>query len=121
MMRTTFKILTKKREGQSHRETEVTIDWNGVSLDDLKILAKSAIVRDLQAKIQAGVFDTFPEKVEVVARELIKHDGPAEWEYQQPSKARQYETPSPQVSKAVRQLDELLKTLSQDELRRLAG
>lgn len=110
----TFKILTKKNSG--HRETEVTINWNGVSVEDLKILAKSAIIRDLQAKIQAGVFDTFPEKVEVVAKNLIHHDSPAEWEYREPPKKPQGEK---EKSPANKDLEKLLKKLSPAELRAL--
>lgn len=116
MNRCTFKILTKKKEGQSHRETEVTIDWRGISEDDLKILAKSAIVRDLQAKIQAGVFDTFPDKVEVVAKDLIRHDPAGQWEYQ-PNAVRSANHST--ISTIDKKLEKLLQELSPEELKAL--
>lgn len=114
MNRCTFKILTKKKAGQSHRETEVTIDWHGISVDDLKILAKNAIVQDLQARIRAEEFSSFPENVTIVAKDIVHRESAALWEYQ-PSIMREVEA-SNNIDK---KLEKMLKKLSPDELRAL--
>jgi len=105
--RTTFKILTRKKEGQSHRETEVTIDWNGISREDLMVLAKNALVQDLQARIQKNMFNHFPEKVTIVAKDMVHKESVALWEYK------------PAPVKIPAGLERLLEGLSQDELRKL--
>lgn len=105
-MKCIFKILTKKKEGQSHRETEVTIDWTGISREDLMVLAKNAIVADLQAKIQRGMFDTFPVKTTIIAKDVVQHDSVALWQYQ----PRETRPSSPTGSKST--LDALEKALA---------
>lgn len=114
MNRCTFKILTKKKEGQSHRETEVTIDWHGVDVDDLKILAKNAIVQDLQARIRAAEFSSFPTNVTIIAKDIVHRESAALWEYQ-PDIIR---AGNP-ISNIDKKLEKMLKELSPDELRAL--
>lgn len=109
-MKHTFKILTRKKDSQSHRETEITIDWSGVSVDDLKILAKNAIVQDLQARIRHGEFDTFPVKVEIIARNVVHHESAALWEFK---------ALPPKEKKVDPVLEALLKNLTADEIKAL--
>lgn len=113
-MKVEFKILTRKREGQSHRETLVTIDWTGVSKEDLMILAKNALVQDLQARIQKE-FSQFPAEYTVIAKDVVHRESAALWQYQ-PREPRQQESHN---DKASRELDKLLSQLSLDELKLL--
>lgn len=106
MERQTFKILTRKKEGQSHRETEVTIDWTGISHEDLVILAKNSLVQDLQARIQKGMFDTFPETHLIVAKSYVHRESAALMDYK------------PKI-KIPAGLERLLEGLSQEQLREL--
>lgn len=103
----TFKILTRKKEGQSHRETEVTIDWTGISREDLMILAKNALVQDLQARIQKNMFNHFPEKHTIHAKEMVHKDSVALFDYR------------PAPIKIPAGLERLLEGMSQEELKKL--
>lgn len=69
-----FEILTRKKEGQSHRKTMVTIDWSGITERQLKLLAKQLLVYDLQARIQRGDFENFPAEITIVAKEEIHEE-----------------------------------------------
>lgn len=109
-MKHQFKILTRRREGQSHRETKVTIDWAGISREDLMTLAKNALVNDLQARIQKST-GPFPEEVTLVARELVHHE---------PEALMQYRPVEKKVA-IDKELEKLLKKLHPDELKLLLG
>jgi hypothetical protein len=107
-----FKILTKKREGQSHRETLVTIDWSGISKEDLMILAKNALVQDLQARIQKE-FQQFPTEYMIIAKDVVHKESAALWQYQPREPRQQPEFPE---SKSLRELHKLLDGLPKEEL-----
>lgn len=105
--KTTFKILTQKKEGQSHRETEVTIDWTGITREDLMVLAKNALVQDLQARIQKNMFNHFPEKHTIIARDMVHKESVALWAYR------------PAPVKIPAGLERLLEGLDPETIRKL--
>ena len=105
-----FKILTKK--GSGHRETEVTIDWTGITEDQLKLLAGNALIHDLQARIYKDIIP-FPEKIMLNAAELSNRRPIALDRWQPPES-----TGDVKVSK---KLEDLLRELSPIELATLLG
>ena len=108
----TFKILTQRHKGESHRQTEVTIDWSGVSERDLKVLAKRAIVYNLQVHIQKCLEGPFPTEVKISAAEAAADHTPA---------MRIVFAPKVPRVLAKDQLDELLARLTPEELKELEG
>ena len=111
-MKAEFKILTRRREGQSHRETQVTIDWTGISKEDLMILAKNALVQDLQARIQKE-FQQFPSEYVIIAKDVVHKESAALWQYQ-PRELGPAKLPSVVVDK---KLDAILRKLSAEDLK----
>jgi hypothetical protein len=71
-----FKILTQRKKGESHRETLVTIDWDGVSEDQLRTLARRALVYNFQCSIKKDPTGPFPETVTLVARNAAEDHTP---------------------------------------------
>lgn len=61
-----FTILT--RVGQGHRETTISIDWNGISIEELKVLARATLVKGLQDRMRAGEFS---DTVRIIARQQV--------------------------------------------------
>ena len=107
-MTDTFKILTKK--GSGHRETEVTLDWTGVTEEQLKLLARNALIHDLQARIVKDIIP-FPEKVTLSAVELANR---------RPVALDRWQPPESTVTvKTSKTLEALLRQLSPDELLKL--
>lgn len=110
-MKHTFKVLTQKRRGSAHAETEVTIDWTGVSQEDLMLLAKAALVYDMQASFAASS-EAIPEKHLILAAGKVKHAPPMLMKY----------TPKPKKAPEIPvELEKYLKTLSAAELKQLFG
>lgn len=110
-MKHTFKVLTQKKRGSAHHETEVTIDWTGVSHEDLMLLAKAALVYDMQAQFVASP-EAIPEKFEITAANVVRHAPPVLMKY----------TPKPKKSPGIPpELEKYLQTLSAAELKVLLG
>lgn len=105
-----FKILARRNSDRGHREVKVTIDWTGISREDLMVLAKNALVNDLHARIQKSK-GAWQEEVLLVARELVHHEPEALLQYQ-PREPRQH-----QPSAQQRHIESMLKLLSPEELR----
>jgi hypothetical protein len=99
-----FKILARRNRDCSHREIKVTIDWTGITKEDLMVLAKNALINDIHASVRKGE-GPFPTELFISAKDVVHHDSPALMEYQ---------PPPPKVDK---KLEELLKQLSPDELK----
>jgi hypothetical protein len=75
-MKDQFKILTRRKKGESHRETEVTIDWSEVTESQLRTLARRALVYNFQCSIQKDPTGPFPEKITITAREEAQDHTP---------------------------------------------
>ena len=103
-----FKILTRRRRGEGHRETCVHIDWDGITVEHLRILAKIAIVHNIQARIYNST-EPVPKEVHIVAKDCVHEEPAALVRFQ----------PQPVKSLADTQLAKLLSTLSPEELRNL--
>jgi len=84
-MKTVFKVLTQKKAEQSHRETLVTIDWTGVTHEQLMTLAKWALTADMQARFVKSN-SPIPDKWDIKACEQVKQEPAALWAYQPPKK-----------------------------------
>lgn len=70
MTRASFRILTKV--GNSHRESEVFINWEGISEADLKILATAAIKHNIQAMLRKQ-WQSGDEKIFVTAKDAVNN------------------------------------------------
>ena len=68
MTRESFRILTKV--GNGHRESELFINWEGISAEDLKFLAGQAIRANIQASLQKH-WEPGSEKIFVNAAEAV--------------------------------------------------
>lgn len=69
-MNDTFKLLTQCQKGQSHRETVVTIDWDGITEQQLKTIARAHFIHVLQTQWKFEE-KKVPEKVTVRAAEMV--------------------------------------------------
>lgn len=110
-MTDSFKILTQRHKGESHRETEVMIDWTGITERELYILARRAIVYNLQVHIQKYHEGPFPTEVKINAVEAARDHTPAITTVFAPKVQR--------VLNSVDAVEELLKQLTPDQLKEL--
>lgn len=62
-----FTVSTAKREGAKPVETKLSFDWTGVSEDDMKKLARRALVINWQRMVRSGDGDIPPTDTIVVA------------------------------------------------------
>ena len=65
-----FSILTQRKKEQSHHETKVAICWDGVTEQQLKIMARAFIVHVLQSEWKQGD-EAVPEHCKVQATEMV--------------------------------------------------
>lgn len=72
-MNDTFKILTQKEKGQSHRQTELTIDWQGMDLHKMQALARSALVHIIQIQFKKGILP-IPDEMTVRATDFVHEE-----------------------------------------------
>lgn len=105
-MKTTISILTQKKKASGHVKTEVIIDWADVTEDDLRILARNALIHDLQARFCKSL-KPIPDKATVRAKDWIHEPSAALVKYQPP------------VRILDKELERLLKALTPEELRTL--
>lgn len=112
-----FTILT--RVGQGHRETTINIDWSGISIEELKVLARATLVRDLQDRMRAGEFSS---AVRIIAKQQVFYKQAQEQKREWP-KAWTSGTDKPvrQKRPTADPLLELLKLLTPEEQRALLG
>jgi beta-galactosidase/beta-glucuronidase len=54
-------ILTKKTKHGSHHQTKVTINWEGVTQNDLMILARRALIYNFQVGVTKDLIPGVPE------------------------------------------------------------
>lgn len=64
-----FRILTQKAKGHAHSETLVRIDWEGITEDQLRILARRALIYQFQLSVQKDLIPGVPEAVTIIARD----------------------------------------------------
>ncbi len=110
-MRHSHIILLQRKPHQAHRDLKITIDWAGISREDLMILAKNAIMHDVcwRVKHEEG---PFPDEVIVMAKEQV---------HREPVVLSQFAPPKPKPSKRVAELADLLAGLSEEEKTVLLG
>lgn len=111
-----FPILTRNADGRGHVKTKVTIDWEGISVDQLRILARNSLIHDLQVRIRDKVIKgPDAQSVYIVARN----------EVHEPNLARLKLMPKREKAEIDAvisdKLGELLKNLSPEELKQLLG
>ena len=115
-----FTILTRTKNSRSHRETKVTIDWEDVTYEQLKFMAQQLMIHNLQAEIQNGDFDTFPEQVYIRASLQVHTRQPCNKKYEIPASWLSGEDkPKPRLKKVPKKeptLEEMLAGLSPEEL-----
>lgn len=116
------KLFVKPRPDAGHVEVEVEIIWDDLSLEDMKFLAQQCILKNLQAKIQAGFYDGIGIPEVITLR--------AEWEVHHPEDVGELKFPEswktgtdkpakkPKAEKPM-DLEAMLRTLSPEELRAL--
>ncbi len=111
-----FKILTQRRRESAHHETEVTIDWTGITERELYILARTALIHDLQARMvkQPG---SMPEKVKIIAAAEVHHPSPALLKYTPPPPRPTQLVPKNPKRDSPANLADLLAKLTPDELK----
>jgi len=64
-------ILTCRSKGQGHQKTVLTIDWSGISEEQLRVLARSAIIHSLQ-HLYRQPLHSVPEEHVVKAVDFVK-------------------------------------------------
>lgn len=106
-----IRILTQRRKGEAHHETLLTIDWDKITDEELKLLARNALIHDFQARLVKSE-GPMPEKATIIAREQV---------YQPPVALMKYQPPPPKPVKVSNELEKLLLNLSAEELQILLG
>jgi hypothetical protein len=106
-----IRILTQRRKGEAHAETLVTIDWTGITQEELYSLARNALIHDMQARFVKDMAP-IPEKHTILACVQVHKPSPA---------MVKYTPPPPKPTKMAPGLDELLANLSQEEIEILLG
>jgi hypothetical protein len=104
-MHTEIRILTKRENKRGHCETKLTIDWSGVTAEQMLQIAQWAVIHEMQARYFKAEQNP-PEKETVKVSDLI-HDKPmilAKF------------TPAPPKVKVSKQLEDLLQQLSPEEI-----
>lgn len=106
-----FKILAQRKHGESHKEVKVEIDWSNITIAELKVLAKNAIVHSIHARIR-GSTEPVPELVAVKAFDEVHGD---------PTLLRKFEPQQLNLKKKPKaveddELTKLLARLSPEEL-----
>jgi hypothetical protein len=103
---TVIKVLTKRKTGSSHEETDLTICWDGISPEQMKKLAQIAIVHNWQANAVRSSTQ-LPEKARIIAADTVH----------EPAYCLIPFAPRAKVKTSVDdQLDALLSQLSPDQL-----
>lgn len=64
-----FSILTQKAKGHAHAETKITIDWTGITEEQLRILARRCLVYQFQLAVQRDFIPGVPDATTIVARD----------------------------------------------------
>lgn len=79
-----MKVLTQKIKGECHHETEITIEWGSISVEDLYSLARNALVADVMCRMVKEA--KFPAKVTVRAEDFVHKPSPSveKYEYRAP-------------------------------------
>ena len=106
-----FHILTCRRKGESHHETALTIDWTGITDNELKILARNALIHDFQARCVRDKKNPVPERATIIAKNMV---------HQPPVALLKYTAPPPKVQLS-REMQQLMKMLTPQELLVLLG
>ncbi len=105
----TFKVLTRKHEKGSHYPTELTINWEGCTEEDLRTIARHALIHEFQAR-QFKREGPIPEKETIVAKA---------WVDKTPVMHCKYTPPPPKANKAMIELENALALLSREEVKAL--
>lgn len=111
----TFKIYTRKHPKAAHAVVEVTIDWSGISEEDLRTLARNALVHNLHAEV-AKMEGPIPERMMICAAAQV-HRPPAAQEIYDPARLKKPKVEVPMDDK----LRKALSGMSKDELKELFG
>jgi hypothetical protein len=106
-MNDNFNILTCKAKGRAHQLTKLSINWDGMDIEQLKVLARSCIVHALQTTWKKDPFAVIPESCTVNATAFIK------------GQLHEVLVDRPPVPKRQTWMDALLKGMSEEDKARL--
>ncbi|MBT9145976.1 MAG: hypothetical protein DDT42_01855 [candidate division WS2 bacterium] len=106
---TKIKILTKRKCGSSHEETDLTINWDGVTPEHLRILAHIAIVHNWQSNAFKSK-ESLPTEVTIEAKDAVH----------EPASCLQRFSPD-QLKQQLfdKKIDKILKELTPEQLFKL--
>jgi len=102
-MNDNFNILTCKAKGRAHQLTKLSINWDGMDIAQLKVLARSCIVHALQTTWKKDPFAVIPESCTVNATAFIK------------GQLHEFPVDRPPVPKRQTWMDALLKGMSEED------
>lgn len=106
---TKLNILTQRAKGENHHETELTIEWGDLTLEEVYCIARNSLIADAMARMVKA--NEFPAKLKVVAKDHVHKPSPSVEKY----------TYQPPKLKVPKELEEYLKGLKPDELMVLFG
>ena len=109
-MKTDIRLLTRREGKKTHHETVLTIDWSGVTEEQLRTLAQWAIVHEVQARFFKGEQEP-PETHLVKVAELAR---------EQPTLNLKWCPPPPKI-KFSKEFADLLAGLTPEEKEKLEG
>lgn len=110
-MKESIRILTQRKKGESHHETLLSIDWSEMTEEQLRVLARNALIHDFQARIVKDHLPV-PEEYCIMAKDMVNRTPVALFKFM-PSAACTL-TPD-------EELDELIAKLSPEERAQLLG
>lgn len=114
-----FEILTKV--GTGHRKTVVSIDWQGITQDEMMVLARATLVRDFQERLKQNPAH---ESAHIIARQQVFYKQQKEKEYTIPESWKSGTDKPEKVKKAAKVesnpmewLDQLISGMSPQQRR----
>ena len=109
-MQTEIRILTRRENRKEHHETLLTIDWTGITREQLMVLAQWAITHEVQARFYKAE-ENPPEKHTVVASTLVNNE---------PSILKKY-APIPKKVRIEKSVLAVFEGMDLEEIKKLLG
>ena len=114
-MKTSQKMFLRRHGKRGHEELLVHVEWDGVTDQDIKLMACHYILTRVRGEMQ-GEQHVLPEAVTVYAADYIHNEPLVQAELKIPAKWKE-----PPKSKARKEIDKLFEGLSREEILTLLG
>ena len=112
-MKTSFPVFLRRDGKRSHEELVIYINWDGLTLDDVKKMAAFYVLRRVERELK-DYPTQLPESVEFRAADYLHNESLVTRELEVPAKWKE-----PPKSKAAREVEKALSKLTVEDIRAL--